>query len=248
MNTNKPTIPTRNNMESSGYRLLQEYISLANNCIAMFDPAEIQLTYARMTDRELIRFNRFEKHGLTDAARQLFEEELARRGLQEQETDEQGLTEDSLSDEDKPAPGEDLPLTTEQWEEVVSYAADEKLAGKTNDEIFEGLLGTGISTQQANNVLAELQPLIQRLHDKYDRDVLYGIIAFLVGAVLTFVTYTNASNGGIYIIAWGAIAFGPIRAWRGAEQRTKYRAILDNMSAEQGTVPAGTPLSGQPDE
>ena len=207
----------------------------------MLDISEIKATYARMTDSELLRFNQREKHGLTEAALGLFEEEMARRGLNEPVADVLEQIDDTVSGEESTtATDEDLPLTTEQWEEVVSYAADEKLTGKTNDEVFEGLLRTGISTQQAKGVLEELQPLVQKLHDKYDRDVLYGIGIFIIGAVLTCVTYTNAINGGTYIIAWGAIVFGPIRAWRGYEHRQKYQTILTNIIAEQATPGALT--------
>ena len=49
-------------------------------------------------------------------------------------------------------------------------------------------------------------------------NMLFGAIWCVGGIVVTAVTYQAASNGGHYIIAWGAVLFGAIQFLRGLFQ------------------------------
>jgi hypothetical protein len=50
------------------------------------------------------------------------------------------------------------------------------------------------------------------------KNMLFGALWFVVGIVVTAVTYQSASHGGHYIIAWGAVLFGAIQFLRGLFQ------------------------------
>lgn len=47
------------------------------------------------------------------------------------------------------------------------------------------------------------------------KDIIVGLLWCIGGIVVTMVTYNNASNGGTYVIAWGAILFGGIQFLKG---------------------------------
>ncbi len=47
------------------------------------------------------------------------------------------------------------------------------------------------------------------------KDILFGLLWCIGGIIVTMITYNNASDGGTYIIAWGAILFGGIQFLKG---------------------------------
>lgn len=55
------------------------------------------------------------------------------------------------------------------------------------------------------------------------RNMIRGGIAFAAGTVITIGTYSAASGGGTYVVAWGAIAYGAIQFFRGVSQRSRAR-------------------------
>jgi hypothetical protein len=47
------------------------------------------------------------------------------------------------------------------------------------------------------------------------KDMLYGALWCIGGIIVTAVTYSAASGGGRYFVAWGAIIFGGIQFFKG---------------------------------
>jgi hypothetical protein len=47
------------------------------------------------------------------------------------------------------------------------------------------------------------------------KNMLYGALWCIGGIVVTAVTYSASSDGGRYVVAWGAIVFGAIQFFRG---------------------------------
>ena len=50
------------------------------------------------------------------------------------------------------------------------------------------------------------------------RNIVIGLIFCIGGILVTALTYSAASGGGRYVIAWGAIVFGAIQFIRGLTQ------------------------------
>jgi len=50
------------------------------------------------------------------------------------------------------------------------------------------------------------------------RNMAIGGVICLIGIVVTAATYSAASNGGHYVVAWGAIAFGALQFFKGLFQ------------------------------
>ncbi len=46
-----------------------------------------------------------------------------------------------------------------------------------------------------------------------------GSVICLLGIVVTVGSYSSASAGGSYVVAWGAIIFGGVRLFRGLGNR-----------------------------
>lgn len=55
--------------------------------------------------------------------------------------------------------------------------------------------------------------------DEASRNVLMGSVICLLGIVVTVGSYSSASAGGSYVVAWGAIIFGGVRLFRGLGNR-----------------------------
>ncbi|HUG13477.1 MAG TPA: hypothetical protein VMM78_00550 [Thermomicrobiales bacterium] len=55
-----------------------------------------------------------------------------------------------------------------------------------------------------------------RNHDQGIKNLQMGTVIFLIGLVVTLVTYSRAEPGGTYVVAWGAMVFGGIQALAGA--------------------------------
>ncbi len=63
----------------------------------------------------------------------------------------------------------------------------------------------------------------QAMAAQYKRHMLYGILWAAGGTAVTIATYEAASEGGWFIVAWGAIIFGIIDFFRGLFGWLKYR-------------------------
>ena len=69
--------------------------------------------------------------------------------------------------------------------------------------------------------------VINNLHKQYNKEkkeasnknMLYGALWCVGGILVTVLTYSAASNGGTYVVAWGAVIFGAIQFFKGVFQR-----------------------------
>jgi len=66
------------------------------------------------------------------------------------------------------------------------------------------------------------EDLIESKKEKANKDMLHGALWCVGGIIVTAITYSAASGGGTYIVAWGAILFGAIQFLKGL-------AIKDNL-------------------
>ncbi len=105
-------------------------------------------------------------------------------------------------------------------EAIYAYAGALLRAGKPRYEVEDALVAKGIERKTAVVVVDKLiaAPALTRSADERDKgfsDMVIGGLIALVGIVVTAVTYSAASGGGRYVIAWGAIVFGAIRFFKG---------------------------------
>ena len=91
---------------------------------------------------------------------------------------------------------------------------------KSVEETKAALIENGLSSEDADVV-------INNLHKQYNKEkkeasnknMLYGALWCVGGILVTVLTYSAASNGGTYVVAWGAVIFGAIQFFKGVFQR-----------------------------
>jgi hypothetical protein len=106
---------------------------------------------------------------------------------------------------------------------------------KSMDSIREKLILRGLSeaiaTESVKQVAAEKSAMeIQNSESNFKRSA----AVFLIGTFVTLITFAMASNGGMYVVAWGAILFGGYRAYTANMNAHKWRGIRD--AAEKFTA------------
>jgi len=99
---------------------------------------------------------------------------------------------------------------------VYEYAAELMKSGQSSSQIESKLVEKGIDKQNASVVVENLTRLrAEAVNNAAKRTMIIGGLVFVVGSIVTISTYTSASGGGTYVIAWGAIIFGAIQFFRG---------------------------------
>lgn len=131
-------------------------------------------------------------------------------------------------------------LSAEEQEAIdqLSEAIAKELAeGKSEEKIAKELIKQGWPEESATAFVGNVKQAIEQyieqykespegrqiMASKYKRHMLYGFLWAAGGTVVTVATYSAASGGGFYFVAWGAILFGIIDFLRGLYGWLKYR-------------------------
>ena len=124
--------------------------------------------------------------------------------------------------------------TTEQ---LTQYVAQSLAEGRDKGGLTKELVKQGWSKEMAAQFVGDIeQELKERAEEykrtpegrqvmasKYKRHMLYGILWAAGGLAVTIATYEAASEGGWFIVAWGAIIFGIYDFVRGLVEWLRYR-------------------------
>ena len=127
-------------------------------------------------------------------------------------------------------------LTREEQEalEKLSEAVATELAGgKSQEQITKDLVKQGWPEESAMNFVQNISVALEQykespegkhiLASKYKRHMIYGLLWTIGGTAITIATFSAASGGGFYIVAWGAIIWGIIDFFRGLFGWLKYK-------------------------
>lgn len=115
---------------------------------------------------------------------------------------------------------------------LVAHAYRSLDSGKQPADIEFDLMRQGCSREVALAIITRARQERQRIADSRgvrtyeppiqvpDRgssgsEMALGAIICVVGILITAVTYSAASGGGTYVVAWGAIVFGAVRFFKG---------------------------------
>ena len=91
---------------------------------------------------------------------------------------------------------------------------------KSVEETKAALIGNGLRAEDADVVIANLQNQYkQEKREAGNKNMLYGALWCVGGLLVTILTYSAASDGGTYVVAWGAVIFGAIQFFKGLFQR-----------------------------
>ena len=91
---------------------------------------------------------------------------------------------------------------------------------KSVEETKAALIENGLSSEDADVVINNLQNQYNKeKKEAGNKNMLYGALWCVGGILVTVLTYSAASNGGTYVVAWGAVIFGAIQFFKGVFQR-----------------------------
>ena len=152
------------------------------------------------------------------------EEVLGERGVAfEKKPDEEFVQEERLKDVNNKMI--DVNNEEKEMQEFVNgiyrYAAELMFERKkSKHETKKILVEKGLREEDVDVVIANLQAEAkQAKREAGSKNMLYGALWCIGGTVVTLVTYSSASEGDSYIVAWGAIIFGAIQFLRGLFQK-----------------------------
>lgn len=91
---------------------------------------------------------------------------------------------------------------------------------KSIEETKAALIENGLRAEDVDVVIANLQNQYkQEKREAGNKNMLYGALWCVGGLLVTILTYSAASDGGTYVVAWGAVIFGAIQFFKGLFQR-----------------------------
>ena len=91
---------------------------------------------------------------------------------------------------------------------------------KSIEETKAALIENGLRAEDADVVIANLQNQYkQEKREAGNKNMLYGALWCVGGLLVTILTYSAASDGGTYVVAWGSVIFGAIQFFKGLFQR-----------------------------
>lgn len=133
-------------------------------------------------------------------------------------------TKDAPDPKDTKAEREPSPDEIEKAVEAIyAYGAALLREGKSPNEVEEALVAKGIERKTAEVVVDKLTrtrdtAVVADRKERGAKNMMIGGLICVVGIIITAATYSGASGGGRYVIAWGAIIFGAIRFFQGLAQ------------------------------
>ena len=111
------------------------------------------------------------------------------------------------------------PTEEEVVREVYEFAAELMEGGASERQIQDALIENELDPESAVIVVSNLSRMrSEAIGAAGKKEMLYGALWCIGGTAVTAVTYSLASKGGPFIIAFGAIIFGAIQFFRGLVQ------------------------------
>lgn len=108
--------------------------------------------------------------------------------------------------------------------QIVDHAAAALGSTGSPREARNRLVNLGLDEASAATLVGKLmdarrEALVEAKRKSAGKNIGFGLLWFVGGALVTLATYSSASSGGgKYIVAWGAILFGGIQALMGLFQ------------------------------
>lgn len=111
------------------------------------------------------------------------------------------------------------PTEQELIEQVYEFAAQQRSMGQSGPEIKQALVAEGLDEESASVVVENIEQMEREgARSAGTKNMIYGAIWCIGGTVVTVATYSAASGGGSYVVAWGAIIFGGVQFLQGLVQ------------------------------
>lgn len=101
-------------------------------------------------------------------------------------------------------------------EEIYNYAAQQLFENNMSQhDVINLLMDRGLSYSDAKIVTSNLiEQGAKEMKSARKKGMIFGLLWFFGGLAVTIFTYNAASEGGTYIVAWGAMLWGIIQFFR----------------------------------
>lgn len=107
----------------------------------------------------------------------------------------------------------------EMVQALYQFAAEKMRDGASNQQIQAALMEQGVDRESAEMIVSQLSEARDaQLKEAAQKNMMFGALWCIGGIVVTVLTYSAASEGGGYVVAWGAIIFGAVQFFRGMFQ------------------------------
>ncbi len=102
-------------------------------------------------------------------------------------------------------------------QQAYNFAADQIInLRRPSEEVADMLVQKGLDRTTAYSIVDSMYTqLDDGKKERAKKDMIYGGLWFFGGIIVTIATYSAASGGGSYVVAWGAIIFGGFQFFRG---------------------------------
>jgi hypothetical protein len=197
----------------------------------MIDRRIIQEEYDQMSDEQLLAFANNEATKLTPDSFYILKKEFERRKLDAKIIDEADINR-SLLDYNRQKANENT-MALEINQVIWKYAMDQKEKGKTDSEIYNGLIAKRINPDYAFFIIKELEGRAESIIDDTDTEMVVGGF-FIVGGIVLFFVKSSANLSDIYILyAFILIITGIVRLYISSNTKSKFKRILENIQTER---------------
>ena len=198
----------------------------------MIDTATIRDNYANMPDGRLIKIAKEDGHDLTPEAFRILKEEFKKRNLDHTHIESAEQTKISIHEAKIQKIRES---TDDDFSKVIwKYVLEGKENGTADGEILNGLQERGLDEPNALLMLDGTKNKLKELIDRLDTKMAVGGIAFIIGLLVTILTYTSAlTTGGYFVVAWGAILFGAVSFFTGLTEKGRYSRLLETIERNE---------------
>ena len=197
----------------------------------MIDRRIIQEEYDQMSDEQLLAFANNEATKLTPDSFYILKKEFERRKLDPKIIDEADINR-SLLDYNRQKANENT-MALEINQVIWKYAMDQKEKGKTDSEIYNGLIAKRINPDYAFFIIKELEGRAESIIDDTDTEMVVGGF-FIVGGIVLFFVKSSANLSDIYILyAFILIITGIVRLYISSNTKSKFKRILENIQTER---------------
>ncbi len=95
------------------------------------------------------------------------------------------------------------------------YAARMLRQGTRPEQLESELVASGLTHTEAIDAIGFGTDVLAARSARASRDRTHGALWALGGLAVTLLTYSAAQGGGHYVVAYGAIAYGAVRFFRG---------------------------------
>ncbi len=121
------------------------------------------------------------------------------------------------------------PSFEELTKSLMIYIAQRMKKGASDKKIQEELVAKGLQEATAMTLVSKMRAAYDRESAKAGpKNMLIGALWCVGGIIVTAVTFSLATGGGTYVVAWGAIVFGAVQFIKGVIQTQKGKNISDS--------------------